>query len=333
MKHIHKLLIFISFQFLLLSCTDWHELSWDLSYLPNNMKFKERLSDYRLFQGEMKNLTPIDGVVEYTLSTELFTDYAEKQRLLKIPNGKSMAATGDGLPIFPDSTILVKTFYYNSNQLSTNEKRIIETRLLFKNNGSWNAAVYEWNDLQTDAVLMENSKKKLIQFRNKINKVTSINYHIPSHSECTTCHNSDNEIVPIGLKLRNINRNIEYANGNINQLEHLINRGLLRIFDKDQIGILPDWEDAELPINKRVRAYLDLNCTHCHNSKGSASNFTNLDFSYDKSLKETGIINLKEHIPARMETEWGDEKMPSLGTTLQHKEAIDLIKLYMNDIK
>ncbi|MCP2937417.1 hypothetical protein NK983_32460, partial [Salmonella enterica subsp. enterica serovar Typhimurium] len=83
------------------------------------------------------------------------SDYAEKQRLIKIPVGTKINALDDGLPNFPDGSIIVKTFYYYNNKKDTARgKRIMETRLLIKHVGKWNAATYIWNQDQTDAKLI-----------------------------------------------------------------------------------------------------------------------------------------------------------------------------------
>ena len=34
----------------------------------------------------------------------------------------------------------------------------------------------------------------------------------------------------------------------------------------------PDWRDASAPLDGRARAWLDVNCAHCHRREGPASN-------------------------------------------------------------
>ena len=112
-----------------------------------------KISAYNIFTGDPVALTPGNGFQLYELATGLFTDYAEKQRLIKLPAGTAITAIHDGLPQFPDGTILVKTFYYfNDKRNAAAGKRLIETRLLIKNNGLWTAGAYVWNNEQTDAV-------------------------------------------------------------------------------------------------------------------------------------------------------------------------------------
>ncbi|HEY0667357.1 MAG TPA: hypothetical protein VGD22_04220, partial [Sphingobacteriaceae bacterium] len=80
-----------------------------------------KLSDYKIFQGSPANLIPANDYKLYELSSQLFTDYAEKQRLIKVPGTAQITATGDGLPHFPDGTIMVKTFYYYLDKRTQNK--------------------------------------------------------------------------------------------------------------------------------------------------------------------------------------------------------------------
>src|SRR5258705_12775464 len=103
----------------------------------NTAGFLPQLSAYHIFKGNPQNLVPEAGFHAYTLATSLFTDYAEKQRLIRLPAGTKMTKIDEDLPDFPDSTIIVKTFfYYNDKRDTTKGRRIIETRLLIKSAGA-----------------------------------------------------------------------------------------------------------------------------------------------------------------------------------------------------
>ena len=73
-------------------------------------EFKTNLSELNLFSGNLNELIITSKAFEYDLNTRLFSDYAHKQRLIALPEGTSMAYDGDGLPIFPDNTVIAKTF-------------------------------------------------------------------------------------------------------------------------------------------------------------------------------------------------------------------------------
>src|SRR5918995_319568 len=92
--------------------------SCEKSNLPDNhdIGFKAHLSEYHIYTGGPGSLAFLPPYRSYTIATPLFSDYAEKQRLIKIPAGTKLIAKDDGLPGFPDSTIIVKTFYYFRNR-------------------------------------------------------------------------------------------------------------------------------------------------------------------------------------------------------------------------
>jgi len=99
-------------------------------FLPN-------LSDLNLFSGTLSDLMPSEHAFIYDLNTELFTDYSRKQRIIALPQDERLTAIDDGLPNFPDDTVIAKTFFYfNDDRDESLGKQIIETRLLIKKNGN-----------------------------------------------------------------------------------------------------------------------------------------------------------------------------------------------------
>ncbi|WP_439484345.1 hypothetical protein [Cyclobacterium plantarum] len=307
------------------------EEDWYLQDLPNTISFEPRLSDYKLFQGSLNELKPADNVIQYDLNTPLFTDYARKVRFIKLPQGKKMKFSGRSLLDFPSGTILAKTFYYPKNALPQEKAdKILETRLLILENGQWNVGVYKWNDQQSEAFLLtEGSEEEVRQILpDGSNKTFS--YKIPSNKACTTCHNSGGSIVPIGPRVSNLN-SIQRHTKSKNQLKFWMEIGKLEEFDLESTSNFPEWNNPETDISRRSRAYLDVNCAHCHNPSGIASDWS-LDLRYDTPLGQTGIVRMKHHIPARMSSNWEDEVMPKIGTTLKHKEGIALIRKYIESL-
>ena len=315
--------IVIVFSILISSCNED-----GLKPVSNNIEMNLKLSDYKIFQGDAAELIPSADFHLYELATELFTDYAEKQRLIKIPAGYTMTATDDGPPDFPDGTILVKTFfYYNDKRDPAKRKKIIETRLEIKSNAKWNVSTYLWNEQQTDAVLITTGLNKTINWIDQQGEGKVISYHIPSSRECSTCHNSSNTIIPIGPKLRNMNIEVTRNATSINQLTHLYNAGILDAVDPASISVLPNWQDPAYTLEERGRAYLDVNCAHCHNARGVASD-ANLLFSYETSFGDTNIGGRKNAILNKMKR----GQMPRIGTSIVHDEGLELIREYINSL-
>ncbi len=277
----------------------------------------------------MSAIEAADGVELLQLSSTLFTDYAEKQRLIKLPKGKKIILNGEGLPIFPEGTIMAKTFYYS--KVKGKGRQLIETRLLILHQTKWSVATFRWDAQQHDADLMNDGANVPMDFIGLDGERRKISYHIPSKEECGSCHRQNDEIIPIGPKARNLNITIERAGKNINQLIYLMKKGTIKQTKIDSLTHLPNYHDDTLPLEQRARAYMDINCAHCHQAGGFAGN-TTLNLSYRTDLAHTGIKFNKSNIIIRT-NEMGEFHMPKLGTTVIDKEGVELMRKYISGLK
>jgi uncharacterized repeat protein (TIGR03806 family) len=296
--------------------------------IDNVISFNAKLSFYQLFKGRMAALEPNNGVETLQLSSTLFTDYAEKQRLIKLPKGKQVVLNGEGLPIFPEGTIIAKTFYYSN--VAGKGRQIIETRLLILNKSKWNVATFQWNPAQNEAFLLTKGASVPINFLRQNGEAMKISYHIPTREECGSCHRLNETILPIRPKMRNLNIRIEKEGKTINQLVYLMKKGIFKKTKIDSLTVLPNYHDLSLPLAQRARAYMDINCAHCHRPGGFAGH-TTLNLDYRTDLDHTGIKFNKSNILVRT-AEMGEYHMPKIGTTMIDKEGVTLIKKYISEI-
>lgn len=293
--------------------------------ISNNISFKNTLSAYPLFEGKMRDLLPATGVVTFHIASTLFTDYAEKQRLLKIPAGSKLVLNGNGLPIFPEGTIIAKTFYYSST--ANGSRQIIETRLLLLKDKKWNAATYRWNDAQTDATLLKDGATVPVMFTDHTGKKRQLHYKIPTQQDCGSCHRSGDALSPIGPTASNLHIIVDRDGIRQPQLNYLMHKGILTQANITSIPSMPDYNDASLAVPVRARAYLDINCAHCHQSAGIAGN-TSIQLGYSLPFEETGIQFNKQNMLVRMRT-LGEYHMPKTGTTIVDEEGLQLVKKYI----
>ena len=301
------------------------------SSIEDNIDFRQKLSQYGLFQGRLVDLMPIERAELLTISSALFTDYAEKQRILLLPKGKKMVARGNGLPDFPDGTILAKTFFYPRGVGEQKAgKLILETRLLIKNKSQWNAATYKWNDSQDEAYLLTAGATVPVTFRDEKGSFGKTAYKIPSRSDCIACHRQGSGIFPIGPKISNLNIELGRKTKSVNQLVYLKQKGRLDSASLSGISRTPDYGNLLEPLEKRARAYLDINCAHCH-SPGGIGGITQLDLRQETPLSETGILLKQAKIAGRI-TVSGELHMPKIGTTVPHEEGIKLILDYIRQL-
>jgi uncharacterized repeat protein (TIGR03806 family) len=337
-----------------------------------------KLSDWQVLKVHGRNLTLNGGVVPYDLNTPLFSDYAHKLRTIWMPQGTAAKYSADAAFDFPVGTIITKTFYYplpkaradarsvartyeqsgDFSQASGAESglnlanvHLIETRLLVRREDGWVAFPYVWNSAQTEAELARTGDALPLELVADDGSREAFTYVVPNENQCAGCHVVDlktKKIAPIGTKARHLNRNFSYAAGEENQLVHLVRLGLLS--GLSNAGTAPknvNWRDEHSPLNSRARAYLDINCGHCHNASGPA-NTTALDLTIfggtDRYLglckppvaagRGTGdhffdIVPGKPDdsiLPYRMSSSEPGVMMPEQGRTTTHREGVALIR-------
>jgi len=298
----------------------------------DNILFRDKLSEYGLFKGKIADLVPNDQGTSYELASALFTDYADKRRVIFLPKGKKIVASDDGLPNFPDGTIIAKTFFYPQSANPQESKLLLlETRLLINENGQWNAAAYQWNSTQDEAFLLADSAAVPVLFLDGKSVKRQTNYIIPSRKDCIACHRQGDRILPIGPKIRNLNRVVFRDRDTIQQLEYLKRKDILDIQLLGKLSSLPSYDDLSQSTAHRARAYLEVNCAHCHNPMGTAY-MTMLDLRFESPINETGIWLKQAKIIGRMSV-LGEMHMPQKGTTVLHEEGIILIKRYLQSLK
>ena len=327
-------------------------------------EFPERLSQWDLFDLRDGQLIPRDATV-YDLKTPLFSDYALKLRTIRVPKGMAIQAGNDEL-IFPLGTVISKTFYYPRAAPQASESRslvdkaeeaqqveslnmshvqLLETRLLVKTYLGWQALPYVWNADQSDATLEvagESFPLTLVQGRERID----FDYMVPDANQCSSCHGvNGTELKPIGLKVQHLNKDRAYGSRVRNQLAYWQEIGLL----EGPIASAPvtaTWNDTRESVDARARAYLDVNCSHCHSAAGSANSSGLLLDRGDHDPVHLGICkppvatgrasgndsysivpgSPRESIMVyRMQSTEPDIAMPELGRSIVHKEGVALI--------
>jgi uncharacterized repeat protein (TIGR03806 family) len=293
-------------------------------------EFKTNLSELNIFSGNLNELIISDKAFEYDINTKLFSDYAHKQRIIALPTDTSLQFNGDGLPIFPDNTVIAKTFYYNIDERDLSlGKTIIETRILIKINDSWETGNYVWNESQTEATLDTEGSTLPITWIDTEGNANPTSYKIPSNTDCFTCHSNSNRILPIGPKLRSMNFNI---NG-VNQLEQFIsNQQLSGVASSSSVRSLPNWEDTSLPLETRARAYIDVNCAHCHIPGGTCADQSTLNLAFETTLEDSNILDQIALIDYRTSFYLEGISMPFIGTSMRHTEGLDLVQSYLNTL-
>jgi uncharacterized repeat protein (TIGR03806 family) len=312
-------------------------------------KPEKKLSEYGLFEDLIKQI-PSAGVFPYILHSTLFSDYADKERFVYVPKGKKAKFIPNEVYDFPVGSVLVKTFSYP--EALNGGKKLLETRLLLNQESGWKAHTYLWNEDQTEAFLkVTGFTYKSMQVKRN-GELLSINYRVPNQNQCKECHLKNNEIMPIGPKSRNLNFSIEYKDKKANQISYWLENEMVE--NHIPLDLIVDWSDVSAPIEARARAYLDINCGHCHMPSGSAdttglylqlTETDNMKLGIFKKPVAAGRASgdLKYSIVPgkpdesimlnRMKSLDPGEMMPESGRTTTHVEGISIVNDWIISLK
>lgn len=308
------------------------------------------LSEYRIFSGDPTNSSSVNvGVLPYFLNSTLFTDFSDKVRYIIFPDTSKSNFTKHDVFEFPTGTTLVKVFSVPS--LISSAADIIEIRLIIKKETGWAFYPYIWHPESQDAYFYRSgiSLEKTI---NTEGSEVTFNYVTPSSGECGTCHQNSTGNTPIGLKARHLNKVISYEGQEINQLTLWNDLGLISGLPNDLnlIDSLPNWKDFTQPVENRAKAYLDINCAHCH-TDGGAGDLSGLRLEYwRKELDGAhGVCNPAHgwrgggydiwpgegdisSITVRMRHTEAKDRMPPIGRSLVDEEAAQLISDWIDTL-
>lgn len=215
------------------------------------------------------------------------------------------------------------------------------------------------------------------------------NYSIPNANQCLSCHSNEDKdpgSSPIGPKIRNLNGPYKSESDVVtgqgrsevagkNQVKFWCDKGImigcpttmtlnpttqvltnlerLPVFNKVNDG---DATDSKKDIESRTRAYLEVNCEHCHNDRGYAAStgfyldsFRPVDIKYGicKTTTATGAEGRGGHIydivPGSSATSivafrtgsgatTPSAKMPPIARSVYHDEGNALIKQWIDTV-
>lgn len=338
------------------------------------------LSDWHVLRIEDGKLRLNEGVSPYDLNSPLFSDYAHKLRTIWMPPGSSAKYSADAAFEFPVGTIISKTFYYplpagqewdgksvartspsasvmEQESLDLSKVRLIETRLLVRRASGWVAMPYVWNADQSEAVLKRTGDLINLELVDADGQREEASYQVPDQNQCAGCHMTDNrsrQLSPIGPKARHLNRDLDYIGGSENQLAHLTRIGYLQGAPAPaQAPRAADWQDqAHASLDARARAYLDVNCGHCHSPTGPAitsglwldahtQDRLKLGFCKQPIAAGKGTGNRRHDIEPgqpdqsilsfRMDSADPAVMMPELGRSVIHREGVALINAWIRE--
>jgi uncharacterized repeat protein (TIGR03806 family) len=267
-------------------------------------------------------------LLPYDVIAPLWSDGLDKRRWVSLPINTSIHVKDDASWELPVGSMLLKEF--------ASAGRRIETRMLVRDvEAGWVGYAFQWNDAQTDAVLLSDSK---------VVDIAGAPWTIPGPAQCGTCHVSRAGSV-LGFNVEQLNRDVTFGSGlALNQVARL---GRIKALDRQvDPSTVPSFRDpygTKGTLDERARAYLNANCATCHRPFGGPA--AGLDLRSSVAAEAMGLIcrlptrgNLgdpgallvapghpERSILYRRMASLGDERMPRLGSHRLDMRALTLI--------
>lgn len=220
---------------------------------------------------------PASGLIAYAINAPFWSDGAQKERWLALPDGQQIAVNADGDWDLPNRSVLVKSFRVGA--------QLVETRLLMRHpDGSWGGFTYEWNAQQTDAMRVRGGAVRDLG--------NGQSWIFPSEAQCLECHTAVTGR-SLGLESAQFNRDLQYPQTGRtgNELFTLSHIGVLTppVTDPAAAPSMPDPANTGALLDQRARAWLHTNCSQCHRPGGPTP--SNMDLRYTTALGATNTCN------------------------------------------
>jgi len=276
---------------------------------------------------------PAVGLVPYAVRSALWSDGATKERFMRIPDGAKIhvldcavdteackapglggSGEDEGHFDMPVGTVLVKNFSI--------EGKHIETRLLMRRSSSaltgWKGFSYEWNDAQTDAMLLPDNEMGM----EKAVGAGSQIWHYPGRSQCMDCHTRYGGR-SLGPSTQQLDSDFAYADGTMNQLEKLKTLGLFDAPPKKLDGY-PDPFGTDGTLDQRARSYIQTNCAICHRPGGE---FSSIDMRFTTPLADTKMCDAVERDTDKVPPYRITPGKPAESTMSTRMHALDMLRM------
>ena len=312
--------------------------------------FPRKLSETGLF-ASTRNQTPAKGVIPYYINVEPWSDHATGNRFVAIPDLGRLGVhkqNNPGIGIirgkwsFPTNSVVAKTVLLEMERGNPDSSRRLETQVLHFDGLNWNPYNYIWNDDQTDATLSgPEASERVFEIADKSapNGKRKQTWHFASRAECMLCHTPRGGVI-YGFTPEQL----DGIHGSGNDLDRLSALGLFKQpVNRKKLKRMPAPHDSSATLESRARAYLHVNCSHCHMRGGGGTAVFDVrhPLTTDKTLlidtpPSQGAFGIEDArivapgrpfhstLPYRM-AKLGSGRMPHFGSNLVDQEGVRLM--------
>lgn len=274
-------------------------------------RFPQTLTATNVF-ADLTDLTPQPGVIAYEPNLRFWSDHARKTRWFSMGDLPSrLTYREEGQWEFPSNSLWVKHFDFptewetfprvvegetvlDRRPTPDSPWRRLETRILVKNEEGAYGVSYQWNNIssgaQSEANLVGNDGSEF-EIPVTIDAVPStLSWQIPSRSNCASCHTPEAGHI-LSFNTRQLNGIGSIAGRTGNYLQLLFEGGYLNRAP-GETNLLPRHVgpgELSYSLEARVRSWLDVNCSYCHQDGGTGGG--HWDASFRLPLSQTQMIH------------------------------------------
>jgi uncharacterized repeat protein (TIGR03806 family) len=312
----------------------------------------ESLVDTGVFS-DLATLSPSAGLVPYDVNVPFWSDHALKTRWFHIPTNSTLIFQPLANWQFPTGSVWVKHFEMEMTNGVPASRRRLETRLLVKYTtasvpGVY-GATYRWDETGTNAFLVPEGGLDEELTVDDGGQLRAQSYHYPGRAECVVCHSAVSGGV-LGFHTFQLNRDFDYDGVTANQLQAMSDAGyfLRPLTNLYTLRALARADDESVSVEQRVRSYLVVNCSPCHQPGGAG--LGSFDTRLTTTLTSTrlidgGLINNGGDTEARLVVRGslehsmlrqrlarrGPGQMPPLGSTVVDDAGVALLSRWLTN--
>lgn len=252
-----------------------------------NASFPTKLSETGLFASTTEHI-PAAGVIPYSINAEPWADGTTAERFVALPGESKLGIfqktdvqigyiAGDWE--FPSGGVLAKTVSIELEPGNAASRKRLETQILHYDVDTWRAYNYLWNDEQTDAILADDAPSdRALAIRDPAspNGLRRQTWHHASRTECILCHTTRAGSIH-GFRPQQL-QTIDYTDL------------LAEPVAKDVVAWSSPY-DASASLESRARAWLHVNCAHCHRRGGGGS--APFDIQFATPLAKANLLGVR----------------------------------------
>jgi glucose/arabinose dehydrogenase/mono/diheme cytochrome c family protein len=223
----------------------------------------------------LSTMTPNTGLVAYDPNVSFWSDYAVKSRWFAIKNQSDTIGYNADVPwTFPNGMVWVKHFDIETTRGNPATRRKLETRFLVKTSsadGDVYGLTYRWRSDQTDADLVAEDGLNDTLALTVNGQPYNQTWRFPSRNECRICHSTVGGFA-LSFNTRQLNRAHTYGAVSQNQIQALSDAGYFSaaVSGVNSLPAFAPATDTTQSLEWRVRSYLAVNCSQCHQPGGAA---------------------------------------------------------------